>query len=576
MRAVNRTVRSALLVIVGALALAACSGVPTSSAPQTVKALGFGGLPTDAAGPPKDAPPRDIVQGFLSTNWAEPTALAQARRFLTPAARKAWEPTVKATVIESNPTIGKFTSKGTVTVLGVALGTLNADGAYTPSFGETVKFTFTLDKSVAGQYLITTPVADGLVVTEDVFNRNYSARPIYFYDAADHYLVPYVRYSALRDQNQLANWVLNELANPPEPQNAVSAQTLPPQAHRITVSLGTLTRVQVAGSRRLAGAARDQLAAQVSQTLASITQGSLAIFDGSAPISVPAAHGTVFSSTNFIGALGPPPPPVPTVYYVANGRIVDQDGKPLVGPVNDGRYTYTSVALTHRRAGGALGVAAVTGSGARKQLLVGTTASGLRPTSIRGDLSRPTWAPGLDEVWIGAGTQVFRVTTSGPAPVVRQVATPSAAGGGRVVAVRLSPDGSRIAIVVSGSHRSGQLYIGAVVRGAGEPQVVNLQPISPDGVVITDVAWNYALRLSAIGYLAASSGPRVFETGVDGARWDERGISGLPGAPTSLTATTDHSAWVSADGLVWTQTTTSWISPGPTGQTPGVNPMYLT
>ena len=571
----RRTLRVALALAIGALLLAACSGVPTSSAPQTVKALGFGGLPTDAAGPPKGAPPRDIVRGFLDTNWAEPTALAQARRFLTPAARKAWVPTVKATVIASNPTIGKFTSNGTVTVLGVALGTLNADGAYTPSFGETVKFTFTLDNSVAGQYLITT-LSDGLVVTEDLFNRYYTARPIYFYDAADQFLVPYVRYSALSDPNQLANWLLNQLANPPEPQNAVSAQTLPPQAHRITVSLGSLTRIQIGGSRRLDDGARNQLAAQVSQTLASVTQGSLAIFDGNAPISVPASHGTVFSSTNFTGALGPSPPAVPTVYYVANGRIVDQDGKQLAGPVNNGRYAYDSVALAERHEGGALDVAAVVNSKSGKQLLVGNTQSGLRPTTVRGDLSRPTWAPGLDEVWIGAGTQVLRVVTSGATAVVKHVAMPSAAGGGRIVAVRLSPDGSRIAMVVSGSHRSGQLYIGAIVRGAGDPQVVNLQPISPDGVVITDVAWNYALRLTAIGYLAASGDSRVFETGVDGAEWDERGISGLPGPPTSLTATTDQHAWVSADGFVWTQSVTSWVSPGPTGQTLGKNPMYLT
>jgi hypothetical protein len=462
-------------------------------------------------------------------------------------------------------------------VLARALGTLNADGAYTPTFGETIKFTFGV-VDVNGQYRISSP-PPGLVISEDLFNRHYFARAIYFYDAAERYLVPYVRYSALAEQGQLANWLMNQLANPPESQNAVSADTVPAQAHRLTVSLGSLTKIQVAGSRQLDGSARNRLAAQISQTLgAAALRGSLSIVDGTAAVRVPAVHGTVFSSSDFVSALGPPGPAVPEVNYLVGGRVTDQSGKALTGAINDGHYHYRSIALARRAGVTGLAAAGVVGVDGREQLLVGNTVTGVRPTTVpRGLLSRPAWAPGLDEVWIGDGAQVFRVDTSGHTPIVKQVATTPAPAGGRIIALRLSPDGARIAMVVSGSHRSGQLFIGSVVRGAGDPQVVNLEPISPDGVVMTDVAWNYALRLTAIGYLASSNEPRVFEVGVDGAQFDERGISGLPAAPTSLTATAGApQAWVSADGFVWIQSgTSSWISPGPSGQTVGTNPIYL-
>jgi hypothetical protein len=330
---------SAALLAIVALVSTACSGVPTSSSPQTVRSIGVGGLANQLPGPPKGADPRTIVDTFLDANWGEPSTLDSARQFLTPTARKAWAPTSKAaTVISSSFTTGKYTANKTVTVLARALGTLSADGAYTPTFGETIKFTFGVVE-VNGQNRISSP-PPGLVISEDLFNRYYFARAIYFYDAAERYLVPYVRYSALAEQGQLANWLMNQLANPPESQNAVSTETLPAQAHRLTVSLGALTKIQVAGSRQLDGSAKNRLAAQISQTLgaAAVTRGSLSIVDGTVAVRVPAVHGTVFSSSDFVSALGPTGPAVPEVNYLVGGRVTDQSGKALTGAINDERY----------------------------------------------------------------------------------------------------------------------------------------------------------------------------------------------------------------------------------------------
>ena len=146
-----------------------------------------------------------------------------------------------------------------------------------------------------------------------------------------------------------------------------------------------------------------------------------------------------------------------------------------------------------------------------------------------------------------------------------------------MVALRLSPDGSRIALAIAGANGLPQLYIGPVVRTGRTVEVAQLQQVSPDGVVIQDVAWVDPLKFYAIGYDTGSGDPGVYDANIDGSQWDDLGISTLPRPPTSITATPNAPAWVSAEGNVWVQNGSNWVSPGsaPTGQTPGDKPIYL-
>jgi hypothetical protein len=152
---------------------------------------------------------------------------------------------------------------------------------------------------------------------------------------------------------------------------------------------------------------------------------------------------------------------------------------------------------------------------------------------------------------------------------------PIVSGGGHIVALRFSPEGSRVAIVIAGASGASQLFVAAVVRGAGQVRVGRLEPISPDGVVLTDVAWLDPFKLFAIGSLAGSQEPRTFETGADGTDWTTSTIGNLPAQPNTVTAATGSNVWVSANGYVWTVSGTSWVSPGTSGQTVGTAPVYL-
>ena len=83
-------------------------------------------------------------------------------------------------------------------------------------------FSFGLSQ-VAGQYRINT-LRNGLLLTEDQFNTAYQQRVLYFYDLAERYLVPDVRYSALNDAVELSDWLLGQLVVGPAPRPAERGQ----------------------------------------------------------------------------------------------------------------------------------------------------------------------------------------------------------------------------------------------------------------------------------------------------------------------------------------------------------------
>jgi Tol biopolymer transport system component len=91
------------------------------------------------------------------------------------------------------------------------------------------------------------------------------------------------------------------------------------------------------------------------------------------------------------------------------------------------------------------------------------------------------------EVWIGDGPNLYRLSRAG---ALHSVPVDTAVGkvNGRVTAVRLSPEGSRVALVLTASDHTSQIYVGSVVRSSSDVRVANLTPVSPQGVAVRDVA----------------------------------------------------------------------------------------
>jgi hypothetical protein len=146
---------------------------------------------------------------------------------------------------------------------------------------------------------------------------------------------------------------------------------------------------------------------------------------------------------------------------------------------------------------------------------------------------------------------------------------------GRLLALRLSPDGARVAIVLGGPKRAdgGELYVGAVVRDAGPVSVDTLQRLSPKSVKVVDVAWLNQIRLLSVGQQTSPGDSVTVDTWVDGDVVAVRDI-GLPRPPDSVTVAVGANAWLSAAGFVWVQSGGQWTSPTG-GQTPGTAPIYV-
>jgi hypothetical protein len=581
-------IRLAVGMAVVAVVATACSGVPNSSAPQVIGPergnATLGSQPSNT--PEPNADPRLLVQEFLRANVTEPIDPRGPHEFLTPEEQRRWSDdtvTILAGSVEDAQVLGPV--PGTqhavaVTVKGTQIGSLDRDGIYTPTpsggNGQPWNGTYSLDP-VNGQPRIS-DAPPGLVVYADEFAQVYRPVRLYFLDLSEKRLVPDVRYTALPSAQATAAWELTELVAGPrdELDAAVRSEIQPSQPHPSVSINEQQARVELPGSSRLDGDVKQKVAAQLIATIGdNQPQMSLTITDGGVPVDI--ANLPQAFTRKDVAALPPPSAGAqahyfdtitdPPVFYVDDqGRLVSGDGRPIGGPLG-AHHDLTSVAVTAGREDPDYYVAATIGSGADQTLWIGRTSSGLRKTLVpAGSLTRPSWLPGQKEAWVANGARLYRVDFSG---ALQQVPT-SLPPGARISAVRLSPEGSRIAMIVASPNQS-QLWVGAVVRtdtvpNDGTARIDSAEPITPPNYKLADVAWSDDSTLWAVG----SAG--IWSVSVDGAGLHRRPSAGLPAPADSITIAQGVLPWVSSGGYVFRQSS-DWEGPGHR-TTPGTNPVY--
>ncbi len=583
-----------LVAAMAALVLAGCTEVPQSSAPEVVGSQGLA-APVQPAEPPKPGEsPFFIVSDFLSSNADTDPNHASARQYLTASESSRW--TDDRLTVVSSYQVGTTDRTDTVRVDAPVLGTVDPTGAYTPVLtgdgnGRSQELKFQTQQVKVAKYdgpqWRIDKLLPGLIISSAQFQQQYQQRSIYFYDAAEQHLVPDPRYTSLIDPASLANWLLRTLAaGPRDALSAAEATELPQQTdpRRVSVELqpesNAPARITIPGAGQLNAPTRSKLAVQVAATLAQVAQigtaRPLTIYDGQNKVSIPGL-GTAFSASDFAAKISPGPK-VPELYYVDDGGgVVSETGRPLPGKVGSGFYDLDAVALTAGTSTDGLLIAGTRGTGSAKTLDIGSEQTPLKPVpNVTGALSRPAWAPDVREAWIGAGSTLYRVSAKGVAAKV-PMSTPNGPATGQVLAVRISPEGSRVALVLQAPPANGltlsQVYVGNIVRGGDTVQVDGLTPVTADGLVVRDVAWNDLLKLYAIGHTVLGHVPGYYEFQCDGSRWSARGVS-LPGEPDALTVASGHVLAVSAADSVWKQSGGSWTSPQG-DVTHGTAPIYV-
>ena len=300
---------------------------------------------------------------------------------------------------------------------------------------------------------------------------------------------------------------------------------------------------------------------------------AITITDGGKPVHIPRVGSDQFIAGRLRASHRPGPRRRRAVLPATAAGVVDEDGKPLAGPRRQRHY---APELGRARAAPAgprtrcrrrrHGV-----GGRHRALDVGTPAAGCAPTCGRSRGARPgrRGRPGRAEVWIGDGPHAVPGHASAAwrrATRCRSRRRPAAAP---IMALRLSPDGSRVALVVVGRDGgSPQLYVGRDrAQRAGQVRVDRPDPISPAGVAITDVAWIDSLKLFAIGYSASTATPkRLRDQRRRLASGRDRGIGNLPDGAGQRHRHRPSATWPGCRPTARVEAERQhWVSPSPTG-----------
>ncbi|MGY1832328.1 LpqB family beta-propeller domain-containing protein [Geodermatophilus sp. SYSU D01180] len=567
-----RRVPAALVALLVGL-LAACSTVPTGSAPQAItdaQARPTGDVGIEPLGPRAGAPPEEIVRGFIDAAASTVNGHPVAVEHLTPEAGATWSDEAGITLV--GPDYATVTTgSGTVVMTGDLVGTVDPRGVFTAPDDTVFTREFTLAE-VDGGWRITNP-PDGLVMLVPDFERLYDDLAVYFVDPTGARVVPDPRY--LISGEAQPTTLVQRLVEGPSPAlaagvgNALGGVTL---TRAVTVSGGTVT-VDLAGLDDLAPNQLAQLSAQLVWTLDQLEgTNSVEVTTNGEPVAIDGVP-TVQRTDDWASYSPDSVPADASGHYLDGGRLMTVDGQPAPGPAGEGAYGLTGAAVSaDPRTSALTAMAGVSASGGSASLLAGSYGQGLAPVITgAGRLSVPTVAATRAEFWVVRDeSTVVRVPASGqPQPVN----APTLPGQGRATALQLSPDGVRAAVVVTRGDGA-VLLVGTVVRSdEGQVALRDLREVAPSLTAVVDVGWRTAGSLMVLA--DGEEGVVPYVVGVDGWGLATVPTAGLPSAPTALAAAPGQLPLVSAGGTMWLLVGGTWVTLL-RGQepVPGTEPFY--
>lgn len=540
-----------LALLLALLGLVGCVSVPTSGPVERVE----GQQPAcqscvnvEVAPPAPGDDPQDVVDGYLRANANFQPNFEVARQFLTEAAAQSWAPE-QTWIYNGQSAVPQTTPDGVTVVLnGSWIGTLAADRTF-GSQNEKLKVPFPLVQE-NGQWRISEPPP---VVLVPQFNfASFYERYDVFYVGSDDTLVPEPVYLPnLRAPANIASALVKQLLSGPSDWLAPAVRTAVPANTTLSVDSVTLvdgTAVVPLGDtvQQLSDPERSLLAAQLVYTLKQVVGIKKVLLQVDAlPFPVPESEteGLAVPVEGTYRELDP----VPFVtggqlyavrdqrVYRASATTEAPEAEPLDGPLGAGDYDVDSLAVSVTDTD----LAVVTDD--RTVLRRTPTASPDVTTVVDGvtDLLRPQFSRS-GELW-AVGTQggeqrVWVMTAEGRQRVVAPVLER-----GRLVAFRLSPDGSRVALVV---RRGTETVLGlARISRSDTITVDGWRPLDLDTPLNTsritsvrDVAWSDASTLQVLGAADASSAyvsstvsddAAEIETEPQGNDWNAREITVL-------------------------------------------------
>jgi Lipoprotein LpqB beta-propeller domain/Sporulation and spore germination len=509
----RRRLAGILIVIASLLAAAGCVSVPTSGPIEKLEGQQppVAGVNVEVAPPEAGADPKEIVEGYLRATSNYQPNYSVARQFLTRMASEKWSPESGVTIYRGSP---KAIDPDTVQLGGQQIGSLLRDRTYLAQ-DQKLQKNFNLVQENREWRIDDLP--PGLMVAERSFRYFYQSYDLYFIGNGVS-LVPQTIYlPALSNPANVASALMKALLNGPSDWLKPAVTTALPPNTSLNVDSVTITNgiavVPLSDSvLALPDRQRSLLAAQIVYTLRQVggVKGVL-IKANEQPYRVPGSD-----SNSMVISIDAIPQNMDPVPFVAGDQLYAVQG----GAVK--RVTATTDSLTVENLDGplagrtppvdALAVSAtntdfaVTSNG-RTVLSQGSITSGeMSPLPLRGvrELLPPQFSR-YGEIWDigyeGNKQQLWRFTGDGAKTRTDKIELPVVKDA-KVTAFKISPDGTRIAVVRSGT--GSQLWL-ARVRRSDKITVDGWRPLDttqtnmPQIRKIADVAWIDATELFVLG-----------------------------------------------------------------------------
>ncbi|RZB17273.1 hypothetical protein StrepF001_21210 [Streptomyces sp. F001] len=528
--------RAVAYVACGAVLLTGCASMPDNgdlrgveSTPRQDTQVRVFAMP-----PREDAPPSEIVQGFLEALTSDDPHYATAKQYLTAQAAKTWRPELSTMVLADGPATEAGPAGGredgdnvSFTLTGTKVALVDAEQSYAPAEGAYSRQVYLTRDKKNGQWRID-GLPPGVVMGQSDFQRNYMSVNKYYF-ASNSAVGAASQPAAVADPVYVRRrvdpmtYMVRSLLNGPTAWLGPVVRSSFPTGTALEKGAGSLTpddqnklTVPLNGKATRVGLAKcNEMAAQLLFTLQSLTPAvdevevqadgaQLCVLDEDGAATV-AARGSAES---------------PEYLYFIDGehRLVRISGssrgsnaEPVPGELGEGAQALRSVAVS-RDEDTAAGVA-IDG----KELYVGSLVSGgslgepVVSSTGRTEEDRLT-APSWDargDLWVADRNpekpRLLMLQEGKGEPV--EVEVPGLDG--RIKSVRVAADGVRIALVVENDGKQ-SLLVGRIERAAkdethekdGEQpgvSVFELRPAAPALEEVTTMSWAGDGRLVVVG-----------------------------------------------------------------------------
>lgn len=211
----SRLLRLLLAGLTTLAVLVGCASIPQSSqvgeSDQQADVDSNVAYTFNPAGPAQDATPTSIINGFILAATGIQGDFSTAREFLTESAANTWDPQAQTTIYTGRPIIDS-NGEDQYSVELSSVGSLDDAGVLElADDGETQNFEFSLVQ-VNGQWRID-ELPDGISLDSAQFRALFNTQTLYFYDPTYTYAVPDVRWM-LNTSDQTAT-IVEALLNGP-------------------------------------------------------------------------------------------------------------------------------------------------------------------------------------------------------------------------------------------------------------------------------------------------------------------------------------------------------------------------